>query len=257
MMGVGSNWIMTHNEDIKNDINQAHSFVVQFDRRNASDFKCYDVATDAFKLYVASMTNYKDAGNSSFTDVAVLCEDICGVNLSVGYYNEHTNKEYVNAHEWLATLNLARQWLSQKDLPLCGKPRNMENDDWMSQYKDYMDIFDDAPDDDYDEGDLDNGDEELEKCLDWCQAGRDAGMGTAQAYECADECYSEYKKRKQEKEEKLHYSLYDEDFDRLFDDCLDSCEAKGLDQKGEDKCVDDCYKDFKRRETARRSVRRS
>ena len=37
---------MDHNKDIADEINHDHQFVIQFDRRNGRDFKCYDVGTD-------------------------------------------------------------------------------------------------------------------------------------------------------------------------------------------------------------------
>ncbi len=42
----GAAWLMSHNKDIAHEINHDHQFVIQFDRRNGRDFKCYDVGTD-------------------------------------------------------------------------------------------------------------------------------------------------------------------------------------------------------------------
>ena len=42
----GSSWLMDHNKDIADEINHDHQFVIQFDRGNGRDFKCYDVGTD-------------------------------------------------------------------------------------------------------------------------------------------------------------------------------------------------------------------
>ena len=41
---------------------------------------------------------------------------ICGVNLSVGYYNEHTENEYLSIPEWLETLEITEKWLSEDKL---------------------------------------------------------------------------------------------------------------------------------------------
>ena len=54
---------------------------------------------------------------SSFTDICTLCDGICGVNLSVGYYCEHQRNEFIVIDEWLNTLNVAMKWLSMDDLP--------------------------------------------------------------------------------------------------------------------------------------------
>jgi len=42
---------------------------------------------------------------------------MCGVNLSVGYDDEHSADEHLVVAEWLQTLNLAKRWLSQSTLP--------------------------------------------------------------------------------------------------------------------------------------------
>ena len=90
----------------------AHSYMIQLDRRGSSDYKTYDLpVTEDFRRYVEAQTGYKDAGWMSRTDIVALCEKICGVNLSVGYYNEHTNMELLEYQEWLHTLETVRKML--------------------------------------------------------------------------------------------------------------------------------------------------
>jgi hypothetical protein len=114
---IGSNFIMNENPDIANEINNEHQFIIQFDRRGSKDYKCYDVGTDEFRKYIESVTGYKEPNRESNTDIRILCRDICGVNLSIGYYNEHSDEAYLVYEEWLNTLNLAKDWLSKEDLP--------------------------------------------------------------------------------------------------------------------------------------------
>ena len=113
----GSSWLMDEHEDIADDINLRHQFAIQLDRRNGKDFKCYEVGTDAFRSYIRKTTGYSEPDRNSFTDIVTLCRTICGVNLSVGYRNEHTADEYLVIDEWQHTLNLCRQWLSADVLP--------------------------------------------------------------------------------------------------------------------------------------------
>lgn len=115
---VGSTWLMDHNQDIAEEINGEHQFMVQFDRKNAGDFKCYDVGTDEFRAYVQRATGYTEPDRSSFTDIVTLCKRIAGVNLSIGYYNEHKANESLIYSQWENTLNVAASWLSESDLPL-------------------------------------------------------------------------------------------------------------------------------------------
>lgn len=117
--GLGSNWLMSEpkNSDIAEEVNTQHQFMIQLDRRHGSDFKCYSVGTDEFRNYVQSMTGYTEPDRFSYTDIVTLCQKITGVNLSVGYRNEHTCNESLSVDEWLNTLNICRKWLSEKDLP--------------------------------------------------------------------------------------------------------------------------------------------
>lgn len=113
----GSIFLMEQNIDLAEEINKEHQFIVQFDRCNSNDYKCYDVGTDEFRKYVEKETGYKEPDRSSRTDIKVLCKEICGVNLSIGFYNEHDHEAYLVFEEWLNTLNLARKWLSKNNLP--------------------------------------------------------------------------------------------------------------------------------------------
>ena len=114
---IGSCWLMEENADIANKINADHQFAVQFDRKNGQDFKCYDVGTDKFRCYVQEATGYSEPDRRSCTDIVTLCRDIPGVNLSVGYRNEHRPTEHLLLAEWANTLALCREWLARPELP--------------------------------------------------------------------------------------------------------------------------------------------
>lgn len=114
---IGSTYLMNHRCDIGNKINNEHQFAVQFDRKNGRDFKCYGVGTPEFRSYISIETGYTEPNRAASTDIVTLCRRICGVNLSVGYQFEHTDKEQLIVTDWLHTLNLSRRWLGQKSLP--------------------------------------------------------------------------------------------------------------------------------------------
>lgn len=117
--GIGSTWLMydEKNQDVANRINKNHQFIIQFDRRGGTDFKCYNVGTEEFRNYINETLGYTEPDRSAGTDIVQLCRSIPGVNLSIGYYSEHTEDEYVSVDEWQNTLDLCREWLSQIDLP--------------------------------------------------------------------------------------------------------------------------------------------
>ena len=122
----GSTWLMDANPDIRNEINDKHNFVIEFDRRNGRDYKCYDVGTPEFRKYIEAMTGYTESDRHSYTDIGTLCRKIPGANLSVGYRNEHTKQEYLVVKEWQHTLDLSRQWLAGLGLPKFALPRKRE-----------------------------------------------------------------------------------------------------------------------------------
>ena len=111
---IGAKYLMREHPAIIDEINKSR-FAVEFDRRGADDYKCYEIPVeDEFKKYIEAKTGFKDAGTFSVTDISELCKDICGVNLSTGYYNEHTPRETLNVNQWLNTLNLIRNMLAEK-----------------------------------------------------------------------------------------------------------------------------------------------
>lgn len=93
-----------------------HQFAVQFDRKGYKDIVFYQCGTTKFEDYVKEETGYK-VERGSRTDICVLCKDICGVNISVGYYNEHTKDEILVIDQWHNTYLTARKWLSQSNIP--------------------------------------------------------------------------------------------------------------------------------------------
>ena len=100
---IGANYLKNEHPEIFEEINK-HSFAIQFDRKNATDYKCYNIpVTNNFKNYLYRSLGYTNAGTKSKTDIVVLCQDICGANLSVGYYGEHTEHEVLNYKQWLNT----------------------------------------------------------------------------------------------------------------------------------------------------------
>ena len=113
---LGSEYLMENHPDLAQKVND-HQFIVQFDRKNGSDFKCYNVGTEEFRNYIETITGYTEPDQKRSTDIVVLCKRIAGVNLSIGYRNEHKEDEHIYLHQWQATLDMCRRWLSYEELP--------------------------------------------------------------------------------------------------------------------------------------------
>ena len=117
---IGSNHIKNAYPELFNEIN-SHSYIMQFDRREDKNYKCYKLhVSQEFIDFVENETGYYNAGFSSYTDIVTLCRDICGVNLSIGYYLEHTPMERIVFDEWFGTLEIAEAILKkeQRKFPL-------------------------------------------------------------------------------------------------------------------------------------------
>jgi len=82
-----------------NDLKKMY-YIIQIDRRGSEDIVFYDDENEEFHEYVAEITGYKEAIGSC-SDISNLCPQcgIAGVNISCGYYNEHSMSEYVVIEE--------------------------------------------------------------------------------------------------------------------------------------------------------------
>ena len=91
--GVGSH-AFTKSEYIKelNDV----KFFIELDRANADDLVFYEDMNESFHEWCEKVTGYKE-NIGSFSDISYLCPKVgaSGVNISCGYYNQHTLDEYV------------------------------------------------------------------------------------------------------------------------------------------------------------------
>jgi len=86
-----------------NNILENSMFFIQLDRRNHNDCVFYNYEPKEFIEYIENFGFKEQYG--SYSDITELGEfyNICGVNLSVGYNNEHTANETLNFHTLHAT----------------------------------------------------------------------------------------------------------------------------------------------------------
>lgn len=92
-------------------------FLIELDRRGSHDCVFYDCETKNFMEYIETFDFETAMG--SFSDISILCGTwkICGVNLSVGYLNEHTHKEILVMPCLYETINKVKMILTQKTYP--------------------------------------------------------------------------------------------------------------------------------------------
>lgn len=110
---IGARYLRDSDPELFRELN-GHSFILQLDRRGGSDYKLYDVpVTDEFRDYIEAETGFTRAFGSGRTDIIVLCESVCGANLSVGYVHEHHSEELLRLEEWKNTLSIVRRMLAK------------------------------------------------------------------------------------------------------------------------------------------------
>lgn len=133
--GVGSNkFVKTkYIDDLKE-----MKYLVELDRANDNDAVYYDCGNQAFKRYIKETIGYVEA-YGSFSDISHLSPecDVASVNLSCGYYNAHTLKEYVIYEEMFNTFKAVKVLLS--------KANDAKNYDYkeVTWYDDRYSWFDD------------------------------------------------------------------------------------------------------------------
>lgn len=87
---------------------QEIKFIIELDRQGKDDAVFYDCDNDLFTQYITSFGFNKNYG--SFSDISIICPiwGIAGVNLSIGYYLQHTKQEHLNIKELEQTINKVR-----------------------------------------------------------------------------------------------------------------------------------------------------
>ena len=88
-------------------------YIIEFDRKGKKDCVFYECGNIDFINYVESFgfkTNY-----GTYSDISIIGKywDIASVNLSCGYYNEHTEKEYIIFNQLLKTINRANSIITE------------------------------------------------------------------------------------------------------------------------------------------------
>ena len=109
--GVGSDKFSTwlsENEEAQNI-----KYIIELDRRNGNDAVFYDCGNEEFIEYITNVTGYKEA-SGSFSDIGNISPvlDVASVNLSCGYYKEHTLDHYVVPDEMERTFENVKLLMS-------------------------------------------------------------------------------------------------------------------------------------------------
>ena len=85
-------------------------FIVEFDRRGSSDAVFYNCDNATFEKFVTEKTGFKTS-YGTFSDISVLAPNtkIAAVNLSSGYYREHTASEEINLEHMMSSVEVGKK----------------------------------------------------------------------------------------------------------------------------------------------------
>ena len=86
-------------------------YLIELDRRGVNDCVFYDCANPDFNEYIESFGFITNFG--TFTDINIICPKwgVAGVNLSIGYYNEHSTSEILHIGQMYSTITKVKKML--------------------------------------------------------------------------------------------------------------------------------------------------
>ena len=92
-------------------------YLIQLDRRGACDCVFYDCANGDFIKFIETYGFIEAKG--SFSDISFLMPawKVCGVNLSVGYANEHSVSEILHINVLFRTIDKVKKMLQETKIP--------------------------------------------------------------------------------------------------------------------------------------------
>ena len=121
----------------ESNIKPAVNYIIEFDRRGSNDAVFYDCANEEFTQFVCGFGFEESIG--SFSDISIVAPalGVAAVNLSAGYYNEHTAHEYINMLDIHNNLDRARRMIATRT----GKFEYVEAYGWRGWFLDGYDDF--------------------------------------------------------------------------------------------------------------------
>lgn len=99
--GIGAHGFISRVLDKKSKIAgklKALKYLIEIDRKGENDAVYYSCGNKEFESYITSKGFETDYG--SYSDISTIAPElgVAAVNLSSGYYNAHTQHEYINIH---------------------------------------------------------------------------------------------------------------------------------------------------------------
>lgn len=101
---------------VQSGIKPVVNFIIEPDRKGNNDAVFYDCGNDEFIDFVEKTTGYKEQ-YGTFSDISIIAPslDRAAVNLSIGYYNQHTSYEHIRMSDVEKTIVVMGKLIDSKD----------------------------------------------------------------------------------------------------------------------------------------------
>jgi hypothetical protein len=111
---TASRFLRDENKYLFEKINRDHNFALDFSLPGKANIRTFGQGKNDLGKFISDRTDFTVSGTEEKSDLCVICKDICGANISTGYYNERTGNEKIDDQAWLDTLNAARILLNRE-----------------------------------------------------------------------------------------------------------------------------------------------
>ncbi len=130
----GAKFLREGNKKLFRRLNR-HRFMLELDWRGTNGCLYNQVEnSQKFKDYITARLGFTDDQKKGGCDLQVLCRNVCGVNLGIGYHNYHTPSETLVLAEWENTLHRLSAFLEEKQ-PKFPIPRKKQLIAWLGRMK--------------------------------------------------------------------------------------------------------------------------
>lgn len=111
---IGAKFLRKQHKKLFRKLNR-HRFMIELDWAGTNGCLYNQVDnTLAFKSYIASHLGFQDDQQKGGCDLQILCRNICGVNIGVGYHGYHRPSETLVVDKWENTLHKLSAFLEEE-----------------------------------------------------------------------------------------------------------------------------------------------
>lgn len=110
---IGAKYLKKQYPELFKEINR-HQYMIEFDWRGTGGCLYNQVDyTNKFLKYITDNLGFVKEDKKGGCDLQILCKDVCGVNVGVGYYNQHKSTETLVIDDWINTYNAVSAFLEK------------------------------------------------------------------------------------------------------------------------------------------------